>query len=79
MTSPQVFNGFAEPMPRIVPGAMLGVIVSAVVGEYLATHGLLPLAVPVFSPGPLLRDATGVITGCSGLVEYKPPSHAGAT
>jgi len=72
VTSPQVFNGFAEPMPTFDPAAMLGVIVPAVVGEYMVANDLLPERVPVYSPGVLVRDACGAIYGTKNLVRYTP-------
>ena len=75
VTSPQRFIGLAEPVPVIEPARTLGIVVSAVVGEYLATHAdeyESIIAVPVYSPGELVRDAAGAITGARTLVEHRP-------
>ena len=69
VTSPQVFNGFAEPMPTFNPDTMSGAIVPAVVGEYMAANNLLPARVPVYSPGVLVREK-GEIIGTTNLVRY---------
>ena len=74
VTTPQVFNGI-EGLPILNPSVIDGIIVSAVVGEYMAKNEISLHGIHVFSPGDLVRDARGQPIGARTL-ELHVPVHS---
>jgi hypothetical protein len=72
--APPVYTGIEGDVDAIPAGA--GVLVSALVGEYVRTNGVPPalathaLYAPATGPDFAVRTATGAITGTKALVRY---------